>query len=459
MLADAAVTLSCVHKLKHVEGKAVCDKMDRTKLSRREAITKISVSAACLLIRADAPKPRIPLVERNIWIGAYAPPAPWVSMAAVTELEKSIGRRLDIVHIYTAWGETWSAFNSDTVRQLDSAASGGRRALVTWEPWTLGQGVDQDDFALARIAAGSFDAYIRTWAKGLRSFPGVVYLRPMHEMNGDWYPWCIGVNGNSPQDYIRAWRHMWGIFEEEQVTNVRWIWCPYAVDSSASNMLELAYPGDQYVDLLGLDVYNWGTGVRHGGDADGPDRWETVNECLGPAYRRISRFAPQPIWLAEVGCAEDGGDKVQWLKDLLYSPDYDRISALVFFDAAKERDWRVDSSPASRTAVADCLAGTRPAAESEIAPVSPVGLRAEREPTKIEVLWSAVGGGPVLIFAVTAFAGDKVLGTSIVKSSTHYNFSNPHENGLYSFAVQAVSRFGASAMSKRSTPIQFNYRA
>jgi hypothetical protein len=429
--------------------------MNRTKLRRREVIAKIPVAVACLLIRADAPpNPRIPLVERNIWIGAYAPPAPWVSMAGVTELEKSIGRRLDIVHIYTAWGERWGAYNSETIRQLNSATSDGRHALVTWEPWTLGQGVDQDNFALARISAGIFDAYIRTWAKGLRSFPGVVYLRPMHEMNGDWYPWCIGVNGNSPQDYIQAWRHMWGIFEEEQVTNVRWIWCPYVVDSSASNMLELAYPGDQCVDLLGLDVYNWGTSAHHDDDANDSDRWKTVNECLEPAYQRISGLAPQPIWLAEVGCAEDGGDKAQWLEDLLDSPDYDRISALVFFDADKERDWRVNSSPASRIAVANSLAETQPAAESEIAPVSPVGLRAERESAKIEVSWPAVGGVSAPIFAVTVFAGHKVLRTSVVGSSTNFHFSNPDENISYSFAVQAVSRFGASAMSERSTPIQ-----
>jgi hypothetical protein len=429
----------------------------RAKFSRRENIAMLSAALGCLLLPSNAGRNSyIRLVERGIWIGAYAPPAPWGSMAAVRELENSIGRHLDVVHIYTAWGETWGAYNSENIRQLYLAAGDGRRALVTWEPWILGRGVDQGDFALDRIAAGSFDTYIRTWARGLRSFPSVIYLRPMHEMNGDWYPWGIGVNGNSPQDYIRAWRHIWGMFEREQVTNVRWIWCPYAVDSSASEMLELAYPGDEYVDLLGLDVYNWGTSARHNDGAQDLGRWEGVDECLGAAYRRISRFAPQPIWLAEVGCAEDGGDKAQWLKSLLDSPDYDRISALVFFDVDKERDWRVDSSAASRATVADSLAGTRPAAEAEIAPATPFGVRAASGSTMIEVSWSAAGDVSALVFAVTVFIGDKVLRTSLVGRSAHYTFPNPDSGVSYSFAVQAVSRFGASAMSELSTPVQFN---
>jgi beta-mannanase len=414
-------------------------------------------SLACVLVPSSAGRnPYISLVERNIWIGAYAPPAPWDSMAAVTELEKTIGRHLDIVHIYTAWGETWGAYNSETIRELYSATSDGRHALVTWEPWALGQGVDQDDFALSRIAAGSFDTYIRTWARGLRSFRNVIYLRPMHEMNGDWYPWGIGVNGNNPQGYIRAWRHIWGIFEQEKVTNVRWIWCPYAADSSAANMLELAYPGDKYVDLLGLDIYNWGTSIRHGESAQDSGRWEDVEECLGVAYRRISRFAPQPIWLAEVGCAEDGGDKAKWLKGLFDSSGYERISAFIFFDVDKELDWRVDSSAASRAAVAGSLAGTRPAAEAEIAPAPPFGVRAADGLTMIEVSWSSVGDISVLAFAVTVFIGDKVLRTSVVGPSAHYTFADPDRGASYSFAVQAVSRFGASAMSELSTPVQFN---
>jgi beta-mannanase len=423
-------------------------------LTGRKVIPTFAASSACLFILQGTGTKSIPLAERNIWIGAYAPPAPWISMVAVTNLERSIGRRLDIVHIYTAWGEEWGAYNGETVRQLHSATSNGRRALITWEPWVLGQGADQDKFALRRIAAGSFDDYIRRWARGLRDFPSITYLRPMHEMNGDWYSWCIGVNGNSVGDYIRAWRRMWVIFAQEQVSNVRWIWCPYAADSSASNMFELAYPGDRYVDLLGLDVYNWGTGARSDCKVGESNMWRTVTECLAPSYRRISSLASQPIWLPEIGCAEQGGDKSQWFRDLLDSPDYGRISALVFFDADKERDWRVTASTSSRTAVARSLEGTTPAAEAAIAPTPPFEVQATRGSNMIEISWSTIEDGSGLdFFAICVFLRNDVVGTVLVgPQSRNYFFLTPDQRIQYSFAVRTVNRFGASAMSPRTTP-------
>ncbi len=383
-----------------------------------------------------------------------APPAPWESMDTITDLENSILGSLDVVHIFTAWGETWGVYDNELVRQFESATSRGRHVLVTWEPWHAGQGICQADYSLAQIARGVHDDYIRSWACGIRSFSNLVWLRPMHEMNGDWYPWCIGVNGNTPEDYIAAWRHIRGLFDEEQVTNVRWVWCPYMVDIPASNSFEAAYPGDQCVDLLGLDVYNWGTKLNSsdGGDAPGP--WEGVRECLSPSYERIIRLAPQPVWLAEVGCAEGGGSKAQWLRDLLEAHDYDRISALIFFDVYKERDWRVRSSSTSMNAVAQSVKDRPPAAEMAVSPPTPFAVRARRMPDVIEVAWTTVADGVDLTSTVTVFIGAEYSYTVDVGAASYYILPNPKEKSLYSFSVRAVGIFGSSAMSRPSEPIR-----
>ena len=47
-----------------------------------------------------------------------------------------------------------------------------------------------------------------------RNQAGARYLRPMHEMNGNWYPWAEGVNGNVAGDYVNAWRHVRAIFRD-----------------------------------------------------------------------------------------------------------------------------------------------------------------------------------------------------------------------------------------------------
>lgn len=120
-----------------------------------------------------------------LWFGAYAPPAPMSGMSAVTELEGRIGRKLDVVHFYQAWGGRWKAFDQRSL----SVAGGDRAVMLSWEPWVPGGPADQADFSLESILSPRHVGYITTWAGQLRSYGQTVYLRPMHEMNGNWYPW------------------------------------------------------------------------------------------------------------------------------------------------------------------------------------------------------------------------------------------------------------------------------
>jgi hypothetical protein len=309
----------------------------------------VVIAAAC-----SREKSAVPLVQRGIWIGAYAPPAPWDSMDAVHDLERSIGRKLDLVHIYKAWGDPWGQYNDQTIRELTLATADNRRALITWEPWVLSQGVDQPNFSLASITAGRYDSYIRSWAYGLRDFPGIVY------------PWAGGVNGNTAGGYIAAWRHMHDIFDQEGVGNVRWVWSPYALDVPMKNRFETYYPGRKYVDILALDAYNWGVSDSNSGHRS-ERRWQEVDELMLSPYQRLANIGAQAVWLTEVGSAEEGGDKARWLQTLLESHNYTRIRAVVWFDADKERDWRITSSARVTSLVARVLIGTRPAIEADVA--------------------------------------------------------------------------------------------
>ena len=45
-------------------------------------------------------------------------------------------------------------------------------------------------------------------------------------MNGSWFPWSEGVNGNRAGEYVAAWRHVHDIFTAVGATNVTWVWCP-----------------------------------------------------------------------------------------------------------------------------------------------------------------------------------------------------------------------------------------
>ncbi len=76
------------------------------------------------------------------------------------------------------------------------------------------------------------------------------------EMNGRWFPWSEGVNGNKSGEYVTAWRHVHDIFTAVGANKVTWVWCPNIDPNRIFLDLASQYPGDEYVDWTCLDGYN-----------------------------------------------------------------------------------------------------------------------------------------------------------------------------------------------------------
>jgi len=267
---------------------------------------------ASLTSASDAPKPLF---------GAYTYGGVWQGMQPVQQLETLLGRKLDIVQ----WFMNWDTPYDQALVRLASAD--GRRPLITWEP--LHQPVQG-------IAAGTYDGILRAFADGVRATPGLVYVRPFPEMNGDWEPWS-----GDPTTLVAAWRHMVNVFRAEGADNVRWVWSPNVTDqpNAPSNAMERYYPGDAYVDVLALDGYNWGTTASW-------STWRSFDQIFARPYARITALGPQPVWITEVASSSQGGDKAGWVADMLDSTAFPRIQALVWFNQNKEADWRIDNSTA-----------------------------------------------------------------------------------------------------------------
>jgi beta-mannanase len=257
-------------------------------------------------------------------------------MEAVERLQQRLGRSIEIVGWYQHWGGWGPEFEA---RWVENVVRSGRTPLLTWEPWTPG-GAEQPDYALGRIAGGAFDDYLQRWARVVAAYGKPVYLRPMHEMNVTWYPWGGTVNGNTPELYVAAWQRIRTIFRAAGASNVCWVWSPNAEDvpATSENALERYYPGDDAVDVLALDGYNWG------GDYPQYGGWRSFEEIFARAYARVAALGPQPVWVAETASAPEGGDKPAWVRGMFAAAErYPRLEAIVWFHVDKERDWRVTS--------------------------------------------------------------------------------------------------------------------
>jgi mannan endo-1,4-beta-mannosidase len=172
----------------------------------------------------------------------------------------------------------------------------------------------------------------------------------MHEMNGNWYPWCGTVNGNAPGNHVEAWRYMRSLFREVGNNKTIWVWSPYVhcVPDAPGNGISDYFPGTGEVDWLGLDGYNWGK-TRDWSS------WQGFPEIFDKTYHLVTQLAPgKPVMIAEVGCAEQGGDKGRWIKDAAEAlrTRFAQIKTVVWFSVDKECDWRIESSAESLNAFA-----------------------------------------------------------------------------------------------------------
>ncbi|MGL4610300.1 MAG: glycoside hydrolase family 26 protein [Trueperaceae bacterium] len=273
-----------------------------------------------------SPKPQTPTTLPNKPLfGSYTYGGVWGGMEPVYTLEGQLGQKLSIVHWYMSFDHTWDA------HLFEIASEGGRLPMIAWQPHR--QPLDD-------IINGVHDAYIKSWAVGAKDFGGPIYIRPFPEMNGNWTPW----HGN-PAKLVLAWKHVVDIFRAEGASNVKWVWSPNITDEPRvdDNKFEMYYPGTDYVDILALDGYNWGTVRSY-------TAWKSYEEIFAQPYERVSLLGPQPIWLAEVASTEHGGNKAQWIADMFASTKFPRIEAIVWFDEDKETDWRIASSSGSLSA-------------------------------------------------------------------------------------------------------------
>ncbi len=163
-------------------------------------------------------------------------------------------------------------------------------------------------------------------------------------MNGNWYPWCGTVNGNSSELFISAWKHIRNIVNNGLSSGIKWVWSPYASSYPAtpSNIIENYFPGDDVFDWVAVDGYNWGASRKE-------STWQSFEEIFSDCFRTLDSITRRPIMIGEVACHESGGSKGIWIKEALnfLKLRFPMVKILIWFDINKECDWRIASSSSS----------------------------------------------------------------------------------------------------------------
>ena len=112
------------------------------------------------------------------------------------------GTHLDLISYFALFDiNDWNA----TEEYANVAKDNGSTLVVTW----MANGYNAQD-----LVDGKADEYIRDYAKGVKAYGEEIWLRPLHEANGDWYDWGVGKKdaGNTDANVAEAFRHIVNIF-------------------------------------------------------------------------------------------------------------------------------------------------------------------------------------------------------------------------------------------------------
>lgn len=281
-----------------------------------------------------------------------------VTLEGIESFEEETGRSLAIIASSSYWGE-----QRFPRRNMDIISRHGSIPLVFWSPWDRPYQQDHppDQFSLQSILDGKWDAYIDQWADAAKAFGHPMLVAWGIEMNGTWFPWSGYRNGADqplgnglfagPETYKKAYRYVVDRVRARGAKNILWVFHVNNQNAPPDpwNTMAAYYPGDGYVDWLGLSAY---------GAQFPTDPWFTVESTFQQGYNELAAISPnKPIMLAEWGIGEFPGigPKDKWIVDAVeyMKARMPRLKAAVVWNERWENadgsfsNLRVTSSPKS----------------------------------------------------------------------------------------------------------------
>ena len=291
-----------------------------------------------------------------------------------------------IHHRFSGWMEPLSALTRSS-RRVDAAL------MISWRP--LASKASARGGTVAKVADGEIDRYLVRSARTVGAHPRPVYLRPYWEMNGDWFAWSSfdgsrARPGSSTADFRRAWRRIHIIFRggprarvdarlrsaglprlaapgsrfARATDNAAFVWSLTKGHAKPRGRVRNAdyYPGNGYVDWVGLSFHPWKDRPVSHWMASLPNSSDPL--ARGNDLYRWAAARGKPFMLSEWSVAErpsGNGDDAAWIDDTLaWMERRPKAKAQVYF----ERDHRGKSHlladhPKARSAFAARVRASR----------------------------------------------------------------------------------------------------
>lgn len=180
----------------------------------------------------------------------------------------------------------------------------GKTQLVYWE---------NTGFSLDSIINGSQDANIRRYVSTL--CPNVTTILSLfHEMNGNWDSWDGTVGNNSNLKVIKAYQHIHDIIGNK--VKYAFVINNDSVPNVTGNQAVDYYPGAAYVDIVGIDAFNFGG--------------QSFTSAVPQSLVTLMSFYGKPVWLTSIGTADN---QTKFVTDMMTNAKKMGISGIIYYDA------------------------------------------------------------------------------------------------------------------------------
>jgi beta-mannanase len=307
-------------------------------------ISIILIAAGCVSAITSSQITKLKAPSQGVYLAAFPDfggPEDAVSTKKIVAFKKLTGQTIVWAAFSDNWGKSKITFPASAVKAIHQA---GITPYIRLMPRsTLEDSYSKPDktYSLDNIINGKFDTQLRKWARAAKNsnIPLIIDFAP--EMNGDWFPWSGKLNGagtknkygnpnlaDGPEKYRDAYRHIITIFRQEKVTKVTWVFHvdAYNTPGKSWNNYKAYYPGDSYIDWIGVSSY---------GAQTPSEDWQSFNEVMSDSYPQLSKISSKkPLAVLEFGVTESGTKKAKWINDALNSiknKKYPRIKAISYW--------------------------------------------------------------------------------------------------------------------------------
>jgi hypothetical protein len=330
----------------------------------------MAVLVVCALlpsaVRADTPPLKlVPPADGRVYHAAYPDfrdTEDHVTVSRLRGFEHLAGREIAWAYFSNNWGRQ-IRFPGRAVRRIQSTGSVPFVRLMARTGWRPG-GPDPR-YRLQRIIDGDFDRELIAWGRAAARWTKPLLIEFGTEVNGSWFPWNGKWNGggrrdgfgdpsrpDGPERFRAAYRHVRSMIEAGGARNLTWFF--HADDNSWPrkrwNSIASYYPGDRWVDWIGVSVY---------GPLSRDEPWRPAfSRAMARVYPRLAALSDKPIAVLEFG-AMQGAPKAAWFRDALKtiaSRRYPRLrAASVWSEAWPNGDGsisnlKIDSDPQTLSA-------------------------------------------------------------------------------------------------------------